>query len=212
VDVDRFGAAVYHSLDRKVCNTLNVCCIPRRHADRLVPVFLDALERSAARRAAAARLHIAVGSDHPAFDPWFARRAQVVRADGVHDEPAADLLDRAALGTEWEWEESPEVSVVLVDDVDEAVELFNRSSPRLVVSLVSDDDDEQEQFWSAVDSPFVGNGFTRWVDGQYALGRPELGLSNWENGRLFGRGGVLSGDSVFTVRTRVRQADPDLHR
>ena len=35
------------------------------------------------------------------------------------------------------------------------------------------------------------------------LGKPELGLSNWQWGRLFGRGGVLSGDTVFTVRTRV---------
>ena len=50
------------------------------------------------------------------------------------------------------------------------------------------------------------------VDGQYALGRPELGLSNWQNGRLFARGAVLSGDGVFTVRTRVRQADPGLDR
>ena len=40
---------------------------------------------------------------------------------------------------------------------------------------------------------------TRWVDGQYALDRPELGLSNWEHGRLFARGGVLSGDSVYTI-------------
>ena len=58
----------------------------------------------------------------------------------------------------------------------------------------------------------MGNGFTRWVDGQYALNRPELGLSNWQNGRLFGRGGVLSGDGVFTVRLRVTQQDPDVHR
>ncbi len=53
---------------------------------------------------------------------------------------------------------------------------------------------------------------TRWVDGQFALNRPELGLSNWEFGRLFGRGGVLSGDSAFTLRTRVTQDDPDLGR
>jgi glutamate-5-semialdehyde dehydrogenase len=50
------------------------------------------------------------------------------------------------------------------------------------------------------------------VDGQYALNRPELGLSNWENGRLFARGGVLAGDGVFSVRTRVTQADPHLDR
>ncbi len=63
-----------------------------------------------------------------------------------------------------------------------------------------------------MDAPFVGDGFTRWVDGQYALDRPELGLSNWEEGRLFARGGVLSGDSVYTVRTRMKQLEPDLDR
>jgi glutamate-5-semialdehyde dehydrogenase len=78
--------------------------------------------------------------------------------------------------------------------------------------MVSDDASEHEAFWRSVDTPFVGNGFTRWVDGQFALGTPELGLSNWEHGRLFSRGGVLSGDSVFTVRTRVVQDDPDIHR
>ncbi|NCQ36170.1 hypothetical protein GW813_14080, partial [bacterium] len=44
------------------------------------------------------------------------------------------------------------------------------------------------------------------------LGRPELGLSNWENGRLFARGGILSGDGVYTVRTVVRQTDPEVCR
>ncbi len=63
-----------------------------------------------------------------------------------------------------------------------------------------------------IDAPFVGDGFTRWVDGQYALDRPELGLANWQSGRLFGRGGILSGDSVFTLRTRVTQTDPHLAR
>ena len=58
----------------------------------------------------------------------------------------------------------------------------------------------------------MGDGFTRWIDGQYALNRPELGLSNWENGRLFARGGVLAGDGVFTIRARVRQSDRNLDR
>ena len=70
----------------------------------------------------------------------------------------------------------------------------------------------QADFFNRVDAPFVGDGFTRWVDGQYALDRPELGLSNWEFGRLFGRGGVLSGDSVYTVRSRVTQTDQSLRR
>jgi len=81
-----------------------------------------------------------------------------------------------------------------------------------VVSLIDDDPTSQQRFYETVDAPFVGNGFTRWVDGQFALNRPELGLSNWEGGRLFGRGGVLSRDSVFTIRTRMIQDDPDLHR
>ena len=58
----------------------------------------------------------------------------------------------------------------------------------------------------------MGNGFTRWVDGQYALDKPELGLSNWQSGRLFGRGGILSGDSAHTIRTRAIQDNPNLAR
>ena len=77
---------------------------------------------------------------------------------------------------------------------------------------MSADDDEHRHFFETINAPFVGNGFTRWVDGQYALDRPELGLSNWQFGRLFGRGGVLSGDSVYTVRTRVTQTDPSIGR
>jgi glutamate-5-semialdehyde dehydrogenase len=50
----------------------------------------------------------------------------------------------------------------------------------------------------------VGNGFTRWVDGQWAWSRPELGLTNWERGRLWGRSGILSGEDVFTVRDVFR--------
>ena len=79
-------------------------------------------------------------------------------------------------------------------------------------SLISEDPDAHDYFYNTINAPFVGDGFTRWVDGQYALDKPELGLSNWEHGRLFARGGVLSGDGVFTVRTRARQTDPALRR
>jgi glutamate-5-semialdehyde dehydrogenase len=78
--------------------------------------------------------------------------------------------------------------------------------------LISEDPAEHERFYDLVDAPFVGNGFTRWVDGQYALDRPELGLSNWQFGRLLGRSAILSGDSVYTIRTRAKQNNPDLHR
>jgi glutamate-5-semialdehyde dehydrogenase len=65
------------------------------------------------------------------------------------------------------------------------------------------DEAERQSAFLALNAPFFGDGFTRWVDGQYALKRPELGLSNWENGRLLGRSGILSGDSVYTLRVRV---------
>lgn len=205
------AAAVLHSLDRKVCNTLNVLCIVADRADELVPVALAALGAAADRRGTNPKLHVAVGSESHVPAEWFVP-TEIVRASGPVTEPGCELIAPADLGTEWEWEESPEITIVVVADVDEAVALFNEHSPRFVASLISTDTAAQDRFYELVDAPFVGNGFTRWVDGQYALGKPELGLSNWQFGRLFGRGGVLSGDSVFTVRTRVTQTDPGVHR
>ena len=210
-DADRFAASVVNSLDRKVCNTLNVCCIPRSRTD-LVPVFLDAVERAAATLGVSSRLHVDWGSADFVPAEWFESSISVGRADGEHTERKATMLDRDELGTEWEWERTPEVSFVVTDSVEEAVGLHNTYSPRFVASLVSDDEDEQARFYGAVDAPFVGDGLTRWVDGQYALDTPELGLSNWQFGRLLARGGVLSGDSIFTVRHRARVTDAGLHR
>ena len=136
----------------------------------------------------------------------------IARAEGEVVEPQTEPIAEADLGTEWEWENSPEISLVIASDVDDAARLYNAYSPHFVVSLISSSSDAHDRFFEMVDAPFVGNGFTRWVDGQYALNRPELGLSNWEAGRLFGRAGVLSGDSVFTLRTRVTQTDPNLRR
>lgn len=208
---DRFAAVVYHSLDRKVCNTLNVCCIPRRRAAELVPVFLQALEKAGERRSGF-KLHVVEGDEAAIPQEVRQRRGLVRRAEGDVEELLVETLPQAELGREWEWEDSPEVTLKLVDDVAEAVALFNRYSPQFTASLVSADPAAHERFYQSINAPFVGDGFTRWVDGQYALNRPELGLSNWENGRLFARGGVLAGDSVFTIRTRVRQADPHLDR
>ena len=134
------------------------------------------------------------------------------RADGVHDEPAASPIDAADLAIEWEWEGSPEVSLAVVADVADAVALFNRHSPRFIASIVTEEAAEHDRFYAAVDAPFVGDGFTRWVDGQFALDTPELGLSSWQAGRLMARGGVLSGESVYTVRHIATIADPALHR
>lgn len=204
--------AVRHSLDRKVCNTLNTVCVLRSRAEELVPAVLDALGEAAGARSANPKLHVVAGSEPVVPLDWFERTVPIARAGGAVDEPQAESIHPEQLGVEWEWEDSPELTLVVVDTVDEAVELFNRHSPRFVASLVSSDAAEHDSFWSMVDAPFVGNGFTRWVDGQYALDRPELGLSNWQYGRLFARGGVLSGDSVYTIRSRAVQADPAVHR
>ena len=202
---------VVHSLDRKVCNTLNTICIVTDRAQELVPVFLNALDVAGTRRAAVSKLHVTDSALPLIPKPWF-DEVTIRRANGPTLEPRAEPISSQDLDLEWEWEESPEVTLTLVADVEEAVELFNEKSPRLVASLISDDVSEHEQFFRMVDAPFVGNGFTRWVDGQYALGKPELGLSNWQHGRLLGRGGILSGDSVYTVRARLEQHQPDLGR
>ncbi len=211
-DPQDLAAAVYHSLDRKVCNTLNTACIPRSVAHALVPAFLEAIERAGERRYANTKLHVLESSLDAIPSEWFDRHVPISRAGGPVVEPQAEAIKEAFLGQEWEWEDSPEVTLALVDSVRQAADWFNQYSPRFVVSLISDDQSEQDRFFGDVDAPFVGNGFTRWVDGQYALDKPELGLSNWQRGRLFGRGGILSGDSAYTVRTRVTQSDPDIGR
>lgn len=180
-DAGVFARAVRNSLDRKVCNTLNVCAIVRSRADDLVPVFEEAVAAAAGRRAKDARIHVLSPGDE-------------------------------RLAIEWEWDIAPEVSLLVVDDRAQAVEECNRFSPRFVASLISEDSEAQRCFYRDVEAPFVGNGFTRWVDGQYALDKPELGLSNWQNGRLFARAGVLSGDSVHTVRLQAEVTDHDVSR
>ena len=210
-DADSFGSAVYHSLDRKVCNTLNTACVVGSRADDLIPVFLDALHRAGERLGSVSKLHFTESASEWIPGAWL-QEAKISRAEGESFEPRADLISEDRLGLEWEWEESPEVTLTVVPDIDLAVSQFNEQSPRFVASLISSDGAEHQRFFDMVDAPFVGNGFTRWVDGQYALDRPELGLSNWQFGRLFGRGGVLSGDSVYTIRTRAFQEDPDIGR
>ena len=209
---ERFAAAVVNSLDRKVCNTLNVCCITRSQAARLTPMFLRVLSEAGERGGHGAKLHILAGCEGDLPEAWRLGRTRVRRADGDHDEALTETLEADDLGREWEWEATPEVSLAIVDDLDAAVALFNRHSPRFIVSLISEDPAAHARLFATADAAFVGDGFTRWVDGQYALDRPELGLSNWQSGRLFARGAILSGDGVFTVRTRMRQTDLDLHR
>lgn len=199
-DVHRLRSVVAASLDRKVCNTLNVCCLLRSMADRHLPTVADGAIEAGATRGTRAVIHA---------DAEVARRLVDAGFDGKLDIVA---LPADGLGHEWEWEDRPEFSLILVDEVSEAVTLCNRYSPHFVVSVISSDSEVIEDVYRRVDAPFVGDGFTRWVDGQYALGEPELGLSNWEHGRLLGRGGVLTGASVHTLRLRASFSKANIKR
>ncbi|HSC87761.1 MAG TPA: aldehyde dehydrogenase family protein, partial [Polyangiaceae bacterium] len=57
VSPQQLSQNVFDSLDRKVCNTMNTCCLLRSQAERLVPAFLEGLERAAARRGHPYKLH-----------------------------------------------------------------------------------------------------------------------------------------------------------
>jgi glutamate-5-semialdehyde dehydrogenase len=171
---ERLKNAVRFSLDRKVCNTLNVLVLERAAVERLGPCVAQVLSELSAK------VHVVAGSDG-------------VVQGGVP-------LPEAELGSEWEWEGTPELSLVIARDFAHAVELINRYSPRFVASILSERAGAFDAFYAAVEAPYVSNGFTRWVDGQWAWHRPELGLTNWETGRLLGRSGFLSGDDLTSVR------------
>jgi glutamate-5-semialdehyde dehydrogenase len=195
IDSPRVSDVVDASLDRKVCNTVNVITVPRDRVD-LLGAVLDGVVSAARRRDVQAIVHT---TD---VDRQHMERVGLLDAVSVEAHP-----DEAFLATEWEWDDVPEVSIVTVDHVDRTIELFDRHSPHFVLSVLTADEHLLDHVYASTESPFFGDGFTRWVDGQYALGRPELGLSNWQNGRLFGRGGILSGDGVFSIRYIARHRD-----
>lgn len=211
-DEVRLHQALLNSLDRKVCNTVNTCVLQRAAAPRLMPVVLAALTEAAARRGVEPKLHVVGDAADTVPDTWFSDAVTIVRADGEHAETRATHAEAELLASEFEWEESPEIAVVLADDVVEAISLFNRYAPRFVLSVISAQETDHQVAFRTAEAPYVGDGFTRWVDGQYALGVPELGLSNWERGRLLARGGILTGDGITTLRYRVRQHNPDVSR
>lgn len=194
-DADELRLAVRHSLDRKVCNTLNVCAVVRAGADRLVPAVVGAAREAAAAHGAQLVLHL---DDD----------ARALAGDAGRD---AAAVGRDELGTEWEWERDPELSIVVVDQVDDAVELFNRYSPRFAASLVSADPPRP---------PALLRPHRRTVRRQrvHPLGRwpvrvrPARARSVELAGRPAVRARWMSGDSVFTVRTVATVVDHDTHR
>jgi glutamate-5-semialdehyde dehydrogenase len=211
-DADYLRAVVYHSTDRKVCNTLNTLCLPAARAAELAAVAVDALRERGERLGYAFKLHVTPSALAAAPAELFTTTARMLRAEGVVEEPLAEPIGADQLGHEWEWEQTPEVTLHVVASADEAVRLFNAQSPRFVASLISNDPAAHDRFFRTIDAPCVGNGLTRWLDGQFALERPELGLTNWQEGRLFGRHSILTGDGVYTVRLRVVQTDPNVHQ
>ena len=199
-NADRIRHVVQNSLDRKVCNTLNTVVLTTKSLENSLQSVIDGVAHAAQRRNTHAVLHVDGGV------------ASALANCSAPQEFVVELIDHSKLGTEWEWENIPELSIVVADDVDAAVLMFNKCSPSFVLSVISDDQAEVEAAWRLSNAPFFGDGMTRWVDGQYALRKPELGLSNWQNGRTFARGGILSGDSIFTVRYRVSQTDAEVKR
>lgn len=200
-DRDRLLSTLRYSLDRKVCNTANVVVLPRKLSDELFPIVVRALQEAAAARDAKGIIHV-ISEDG---DRFLSTDSKIPGVDVV---PA----QRHDLSTEWEWENDPEITVCFVDEIDEAFDLFNEFSPRLVASIISEEESDHRRGWQRLSCPFVGDGFSRWVDGQFAFRRPELGLSNWEGGVPLGRGAILSGSDIHSVRYRVTQRDPKLHR
>src|SRR5205823_4699699 len=138
----------------KVCNTLNVCCIHRARAGDLVAVFLDALRRAGERRGHGVKLHVTAGDETHIPAPWREARTRVRRADGDHDEAMVEILAEGDLGREWEWEETPEVSLKIVDDLDQAADLFNTYSPRFIACVITGDADARERFFARADAAF----------------------------------------------------------
>lgn len=198
---ERVTACVRHSLDRKVCNTANVICLPR--SPDLLAAVLQGITEASASRSTRAVIHCASVADELRIKQSLKQSDEVELHVHQGDHHLAE---------EWEWDQQPEVSVRFMESLEESCELFNTYSPRFVVGVISEDDRDFEIVYRLCEAPFVGDGFTRWVDGQYALARPELGLSNWQHGRLFARGGILSGDGVFSVRYVMHQKDSAQHR
>jgi glutamate-5-semialdehyde dehydrogenase len=196
---------IAHSLDRKVCNTLNTIVILEKAVHDVLPTVMNGIRKSGVKSGVRPIVHLS-----QQVEQYLIR--QGIQLAEVSDEIAVVVSDDIDLAKEWEWETTPELTLIVTENIATAVELFNTHSPQFVLSVLTVKPDEEEYAWNTSNAPFFGNGMTRWVDGQYALNKPELGLSNWQLGRTLGRGGILSGDSVYTVRYRMSQIDSNIKR
>ncbi|MBI60141.1 glutamate-5-semialdehyde dehydrogenase [bacterium] len=211
-DPNRLQDAIIGSLDRKVCNTLNTICILKSHQEPLLAATFHALEEAGKKLNESYKVHIESNSLKYIPEDKLKLKINVTRATGTEQENQFESIDITKSGTEWEWEKTPEITLIVVESIDEAIKLYNTYSPQFVASLITHNETELTYFFNHINAPFVGNGMTRWVDGQYALLAPELGLSNWENGRLLARSAILSGDSIYTTRLKMIQKESKLKR
>ena len=191
---------VMNSLDRKVCNTLNVVAMTSGTPERNIQAVLEGVSQAAKRRNTQAIVHAPIASKA------FLDSCDIPANINIEWKEIIDY------SLEYEWEDQPELALSFESSLHDCVASFNAHSPQFIISCLSQDQKDHDLIWRECNAPFVGSGFTRWVDGQYALNRPELGLSNWQGGRLLARGGVLSGDGVHTVRLRAQQTNPGVHR
>ncbi len=89
---------------------------------------------------------------------WRTATVRVRRAESERTEPLTEIQSEGDLGHEWEWEDTPEVSLKIVDDLDHAVTLFNRHSPRFAASLISRDPEAHRRFYDTVNAPLSATG------------------------------------------------------
>lgn len=132
-----------------VCNSVETVLVLRDAAPRLVPPVVDAL------------------------------RAQGVTVHG--DETVAALADGVTAATEDDWSTeylSLDISMRVVDDLDEALEHIRRYSTHHTESIITDDEANAERFLAEVDSAVVmANASTRFTDGgEFGFGA-EVGIS-----------------------------------
>lgn len=170
----RLRQAIEHSLDRKVCNTLNTLVLTEEASQVHQALVRDTLA------SLKAQMHVTTDARRAGFD--------------------GTPIREEALNQEWEWDERPELSLAVARDLEAACTLCNAHSPRFVVSVLTGDEAEAERCFRRLEAPYCGNAFTRWVDGQWAWQRPELGLTNWEQGRLMARSGILTGSDIYSIR------------
>ena len=110
-DADALRQMVFHSTDRKVCNTLNVVCLPRRRAAELAGRSLPACGARRRNWAMPISYTSRPMPRHVAPAALFHTTARLRRAEGIVEEPLAEPIAADQLGHEWEWEETPEVTL-----------------------------------------------------------------------------------------------------